>query len=110
MNYHPENIDIKLMQSSDKSAWDGYVHSHPQSTLYHLSGWKDVIEKTYGHKAFYLMAVKHETWEQADNKSDSLSQIAQNSKYKTDDPIIQIVGILPLFHLKHFNFEDKLIT
>jgi len=26
-------------------------------TVYHLSGWKNIIEKTYGHKTYYFMAV-----------------------------------------------------
>jgi len=31
-----------------------YVHAHPQATLYHLSAWKNVIEKTYGTKPIIL--------------------------------------------------------
>ena len=51
------SIEIKTISQSDTSAWDTYVNAHPQATLYHLSGWKNVIEKTYGHKTYYLMAV-----------------------------------------------------
>ena len=51
-------IAIHEYTKPDKNIWDNYVSSHPDSTLYHLSGWKDVIEKTYGHKTFYLMATK----------------------------------------------------
>jgi len=47
---------IQLIKDSDKSLWDSYVLNHPESTFYHMLGWKDVIEQTFGHKTFYLMA------------------------------------------------------
>ena len=40
-------ISISTIEASDLSKWDEYVYSHPQATLYHLSAWKNVIEKTY---------------------------------------------------------------
>jgi hypothetical protein len=49
---------IRLYQNSDKQLWDAYVLRHPDSTHCHLSGWKEVIEKAYGHKAYYLMALQ----------------------------------------------------
>jgi len=52
------NISVKTIQSTDTRVWDNYVSNHPDATLYHLSGWKNVIEKTYGHKTYYLMAVQ----------------------------------------------------
>ena len=76
-------LKIKQYTETDKSTWDDYVNSHPNSNLYHLSGWKNVIERTYGHKTYYLMAID-----------------SQNS----------IVGILPLVHLKHFLFGNNLIS
>ena len=36
--------------------WDRYVLEHPEATLYHLSGWADIIQKTYGHAAYYIAA------------------------------------------------------
>ena len=52
------SIKVKTFQSTEALAWDAYVHAHPRALLYHLSGWKKVIEKTYGHKTYYLMAIK----------------------------------------------------
>ena len=49
-------VTVKKIQSTDTHAWDAYVYNHPDATLYHLSGWKNVIERTYGHKTYYLMA------------------------------------------------------
>lgn len=76
-------MEIKIANNSDKQAWDDYVNSRPNSNIYHLFGWKNVIEKTYGHKTYYFMAV------------DS-NQV--------------IVGILPLTHMKHFIFGNHLTS
>ena len=78
------NINIKKIESSENNIWDAYVYAHSAATLYHLSGWKDVIEKTYSHKTYYLMAV---------NSSSN-----------------SVAGILPLVHLKHFLFGSSLIS
>jgi serine/alanine adding enzyme len=75
-------MQIRLATSADKNPWDSYVLSHPDSTHCHLYGWKDVIEKTYGHKGYYLLAEK-------DSK---------------------IVGALPLIHLKSFLFGNQLVS
>jgi len=48
-------MEIQLATDLDKSLWDSYVHSHPESTLYHLMGWKDVIEYIFGHRTWYLI-------------------------------------------------------
>lgn len=76
-------MKIKTIDTADAPAWDKYVHSHPRSTLYHLSGWKNIVWKTYQHKIYYMMAVKN------------------------GGPI---VGILPLIHLKHFIFGNSLVS
>ncbi len=71
--------------------WDAFVRSRPDANLYHLSGWKTVIEKTYGHKTHYLVAV--------DGKNTEKNQIAG-----------EIRGVLPLTHMRHFVFGNKLIS
>ncbi|MCB2141185.1 GNAT family N-acetyltransferase [bacterium] len=63
--------------------WDKYVESHPDSNLYHLSGWKNVIEKTYGHETYYLIATTTQ---------------------------FSVIGILPLVHMKHFIFGNRLVS
>lgn len=40
----------------DGRDWDAYVRSNVESTNYHLFGWKAVIERSFGHKAYYLAA------------------------------------------------------
>jgi len=75
---------IKILDTGNASLWDAYISSHAQATLYHLAGWKYVIQKTYGHRAYYLMAL------------DDNDQI--------------VSGVLPLVHLKHILFGNSLIS
>ncbi len=37
--------------------WDNFALNHPDATMYHLFGWKNVFESVFGYKPFYLMAV-----------------------------------------------------
>ena len=78
-------ITLRLFQEVDKEAWNSYVLGHPDGTYCHLAGWKEVIEKAYGHKTYYLIAIK-----------------------ENQDSIIS--GILPLVHLKHFLFGNHLVS
>ncbi|MDP8219696.1 MAG: FemAB family PEP-CTERM system-associated protein [Candidatus Theseobacter exili] len=84
-------IIVKNFQTTDAPAWDAYVYAHPHATLYHLSGWRNIILKTYGHKVCYLMAV------------DSPASKIRNSAN-------HVVGILPLVHIKHYFFGNSLIS
>jgi serine/alanine adding enzyme len=83
------SITVKTIQQTDKNEWDTYVQSNPGANLYHLFGWKNVVEKTYGHNTYYLMAVRE------------LSKPGQRNT---------VVGILPLVHLKHFIFGNNLTS
>ena len=76
-------MDIQLVKDSDNHLWDSYVLSHPESAFYHMIGWKDVIEQTFGHKTFYLIA-----------KSDQRA----------------VIGILPLVLMKSSLFGNFLIS
>ena len=81
----------KIIQTTDAPLWDAYVHAHPHGTLYHLYGWRNVIEKTYGHKTYYLAAIKE-----------------RDSQYSI--PSSQLVGLLPLVHLRSLLFGNSLIS
>src|SRR3989339_94765 len=50
-------LTIRFYSESDRKAWDSFVLSRPDGTFFHLTGWKKVIEKTFGHKSYYLIAV-----------------------------------------------------
>ena len=44
-------------QNEYRSAWDKFVRKTDQGTMYHSLGWKNVIEKTFGFRSMYLMAL-----------------------------------------------------
>jgi len=49
-------VEIREMQPGEQGAWDNYVTSAPAGTFCHLSGWKTIVERTLGHRCFYLTA------------------------------------------------------
>lgn len=77
------SFDIKLLKEKDTKNWDNFVKSNNDTTFYHQIGWKNVIERTYGHKPYYLFA-----------------------KNDTDE----IIGILPMFLIKSLFFGKRLIS
>jgi FemAB-related protein (PEP-CTERM system-associated) len=87
-----ESIYISAMPESKANEWDDYVHTHDRGTVYHLSGWKKVIRKTYGHKDYYLMALKH--------------PVKNSEEISTGD----ITGVLPLVHIDNLIFGSSLIS
>lgn len=48
---------VVLVDSSGDDRWDEYVQSQPKCSLYHLYGWRSVIEESFGHKTYYLLSV-----------------------------------------------------
>lgn len=67
----------------DGSAWDSFVVSQNSSSNYHLYGWREVIEKSFGHKTYYLAARKEDK---------------------------EICGILPLVHMKSQLFGNFMVS
>ena len=48
-------LDIVILNDKVNEEWDKFVLSHPLGTIYHTSGWCQLIRQTYGHKPFYLL-------------------------------------------------------
>ena len=47
---------VKPLTESDRNRWDAYVSAHPEATFFHRSGWKEVIERAFGHPThFYFV-------------------------------------------------------
>lgn len=67
----------------DGSAWDAFIATLDSSTNYHKHDWRYVIEKSFGHKTFYLYAR---------NSND------------------EICGVLPLAHIKSKLFGSFLVS
>jgi FemAB-related protein (PEP-CTERM system-associated) len=71
---------VKTLDETKLSLWDEYVKHAPTATFFHLSGWREVITRSFGHNTYFLYAEKQGT----------------------------IVGILPLVHINSLLFGNSL--
>jgi len=71
---------IKTLDSSSIKQWDEFVENSSVATFFHKAGWKEVIEKSFGHKTYFLYFEKQG----------------------------KITGILPLVHVKSLLFGNAL--
>ncbi|MDE2060227.1 MAG: FemAB family PEP-CTERM system-associated protein [candidate division NC10 bacterium] len=49
-------IDVALLAPDQEKAWEDFVEASSHATFAHLLGWRNMVEKTYHHTPFYLMA------------------------------------------------------
>ena len=75
-------LSVSRLESGDEQAWDDFVRAHAGGTFFHLSGWRRVIEKAFGHKTYYLIARRGAS----------------------------VAGVLPLTHVKSALFGSSLIS
>lgn len=75
--------DLVAVGSSGDDRWDEYVRSRSKCSLYHLYGWRSVIEESFGHKTHYLMSMDR------DGKCN---------------------GVLPLAHLRSWVFGNFFVS
>jgi FemAB-related protein (PEP-CTERM system-associated) len=87
-------MQIRLFRETDQAAWDRYVFEHPDGTFFHLCGWKRVVEKSFGHRSFYLLAEK---------AAGLPEQVFPKSEAK-------IVGLFPLFSIKSLLFGRSMVS
>lgn len=73
---------IKTLDESKYAQWDAFVQANPEASFFHQSGWKEVIERAFGHKTYYLY-------------------VENNG---------EITGILPLVHVKSLLFGNTLVS
>jgi serine/alanine adding enzyme len=92
------STSIYVFDEDDSKSWNEYVLKHPQGTVYHLLEWKKIIEKTYGHSTYYLVAIQ-----------SNISNYSVTSSPRSESER-SIAGILPLVHLKHFLFGNRLVS
>ncbi|WP_341218138.1 FemAB family XrtA/PEP-CTERM system-associated protein [Neptunomonas phycophila] len=76
------SLQIKTLDDATTEQWDLFVDQHDSSTFFHRAGWKKVMEKAFGHPCYFIYA-----------QSDG-----------------DIVGILPLVHVKSLLFGNSLIS
>ena len=85
-------VAIRTMTSSDTGLWDAYISNNPCGNAYQKSFWGQAIRETYGHTTYNLMAVK----------------AGPDARVQSGKEVV--VGVLPLVHIKHLLFGNKLFS
>jgi FemAB-related protein (PEP-CTERM system-associated) len=49
-------VTVRASSESDRSAWNAFVHAHPDGTFFHLAEWQEVLQCSFGHRSHYLLA------------------------------------------------------
>lgn len=47
---------VTVTDRPDPQEWDAYVRTHPDASLYHQHGWRDLFTGAFGHRCHYLAA------------------------------------------------------
>jgi serine/alanine adding enzyme len=55
---HSQSTRFKVRLAEQPAEWDAYVESVKRYSLYHKWVWREVIEESFGHQAFYLVAIE----------------------------------------------------
>jgi serine/alanine adding enzyme len=50
-------MDVVLLTRDSEEAWQRFVNDSSRATLGHLLGWRNIVQKTYHHTPYYLMAI-----------------------------------------------------
>jgi len=76
--------DIRISTlKNEHEKWNNYVYSNPNTSIYYKHEWNNLIKNTFGHTGIYLYA---------------------------EDKNNNIVGVLPLIHLKSRLFGSYLVS
>src|SRR5215472_12109775 len=82
MDGSQDTVSVRPFRAGDERRWDQFVWAHADGTFFHLSGWKRVIERAFGHRTYYLIAERGPA----------------------------VTGVLPLTHVKSLLFGSSLIS
>lgn len=75
-------LSVRVLPIGHEARWDDFVLASADASFFHLSGWRRVIERTFGHQTYYLVAERGE----------------------------RISGVLPLTHIKSPLFGSSVIA
>ena len=74
---------VRVLDADRESLWDDYVARSGTASIYHLSAWRGLIKRLYGHESRYIYA---------------------------HDADGNVTGVLPLIRLKSALFGDYLVS
>lgn len=49
-------LRVRAFEPADAAAWDAFVLTRPEASVYHLSGWRTVCQRSFSHACPYLLA------------------------------------------------------
>ncbi len=75
-------LEVAELDAGSAARWDAFVDSCPEATFFHRAGWRRVIERSFGHRAYFLYV----------------------------EAAGQIRGVLPLVHVKTRLFGNALVS
>lgn len=55
----PSKVSVHLLEDGESDRWDAFVGGHSQASTYHLSGWRRLIARVFGHECYYWFAEDH---------------------------------------------------
>jgi FemAB-related protein (PEP-CTERM system-associated) len=47
---------VELANARREAEWQTYIEGAPHASLYHALEWREVLQRTFGHRSWYLMA------------------------------------------------------
>jgi FemAB-related protein (PEP-CTERM system-associated) len=50
---------VRALDDASGERWDAFVTQHPASTFFHLSSWREVLDRVLGHRTMYLYAERN---------------------------------------------------
>jgi len=50
---------VKTLGDHDIARWDAFVAACPQASFFHRAGWKEVLERAFGHRGYFLYAERN---------------------------------------------------
>jgi FemAB-related protein (PEP-CTERM system-associated) len=78
----PRPLTLHTAVDDDRERWNTFVQSQPDATFFHRYEWREVLQRAFGHRSYYLIAQR--------------------------DGLIE--GILPLAHVRSRLFSNALIS
>lgn len=82
MDGSPAPVTVRPFRPDDAGRWDDFIRSCADGTFFHLSAWRRVIERAFGHRTHYLLTERAGV----------------------------VTGALPLTHVKSAFFGSSLIS
>ena len=73
---------VEELQPLYEARWDRYVRAAPGATFFHQLGWRWLVERTFGHRAHYRVALRDG----------------------------EVAGVLPMFEMKSLLFGHALVS